>query len=99
MLARWNQRLPVVVLGRSTGNATDAVRLDDHGGMRVLVEHLIELGHRDIWLIEATGQRSGAERGERATARRWPPRGSPATRGCFPATSPTAAASRWPSGC
>nr|WP_300146654.1 LacI family DNA-binding transcriptional regulator [Propionicimonas sp.] len=64
VLGRWNQRLPVVVIGRNTNGLTDVVRLDDNEAIRMLVDHLINLGHRDIWAMEATGRRSGAERAQ-----------------------------------
>lgn len=42
-------RLPVVVVGRRlTADQADVVRTDDAAGMRMAVEHLVGLGHRDI---------------------------------------------------
>lgn len=43
------ERLPVVVVGqRSPHPAVDVVRADDAEGMRLVVDHLVQLGHRRI---------------------------------------------------
>lgn len=42
-------RLPVVVVGRRIAHGdVDAVRTDDVAGMRLAVDHLVDLGHRDV---------------------------------------------------
>ena len=42
-------RIPVVVVGRrATARLADVVRTDDAVGMRLAVDHLVGLGHRDI---------------------------------------------------
>jgi len=46
-------RLPVVVVGRrATARLADVVRTDDAVGMRLAVDHLVGLGHRDIVHID-----------------------------------------------
>ncbi|WP_432512205.1 LacI family DNA-binding transcriptional regulator [Kineococcus sp. SYSU DK001] len=53
-LARLDARAPVVVLGRraragaAPGRGPDVVRASDEVGMRLVVEHLAALGHRDL---------------------------------------------------
>jgi LacI family transcriptional regulator len=46
--------VPVVVLDRKvTGAPVDVVRCDSEGGAHAVVQHLIELGHRDIAVLSA----------------------------------------------
>ena len=52
-LVELDRRAPVVVLGRRPrraggGGGPDVVRASDEVGMRLLVEHLVGLGHRDL---------------------------------------------------
>jgi DNA-binding LacI/PurR family transcriptional regulator len=48
-LTDLGERVPVVVVGRRLGRShVDVVRTSDHHGMRLAVDHLVELGHRDI---------------------------------------------------
>lgn len=48
-IAELAGRLPVVVVGRrATARLADVVRTDDGIGMRLAVDHLVGLGHRDI---------------------------------------------------
>ena len=50
-LADLDRRTPTVVLGRRAragGDGPDVVRASDEIGMRLLVEHLVGLGHRDL---------------------------------------------------
>ena len=57
-LVELQRRTPVVALGRRSrrdgeGRGPDVVRASDEIGMRLLVEHLVGLGHRD--LLHVTG--------------------------------------------
>jgi DNA-binding LacI/PurR family transcriptional regulator len=44
--------LPVVAIGKHTGTDIDVVRAADDLGVAQAVEHLVELGHRDITFID-----------------------------------------------
>ena len=45
--------VPVVVVDRYLHRPdVDAIRVDDQAGMRLAVEHLIGLGHREIWYLD-----------------------------------------------
>jgi DNA-binding LacI/PurR family transcriptional regulator len=63
-LAELGRRLPAVVVGREvTDPSLDVVRTADDVGMRLAVDHLVSLGHRDIVHIDGG-------RGHKAAARR-----------------------------
>jgi DNA-binding LacI/PurR family transcriptional regulator len=48
-LARYASQVPVISLLRDdVGDSVDSVSSDDHAGIRLAVEHLIGLGHRQI---------------------------------------------------
>lgn len=71
--------VPVAVVSRPMrSSAVDTVNNDDHRGAAITVEHLVELGHRDIWHIDGGTGAGAAERraGYEATMRRFglPPR-------------------------
>ncbi len=58
-------RLPVVWLGeRSVDELVDAVHSDDVAGLRLIVEHLVGLGHRDIAYAGGLGGRVGPDRAD-----------------------------------
>lgn len=58
-------RMPVVWLGeRSSEPRVDAVHSDDDAGVRLVVEHLVALGHRDIAYAGGVGGRVGPDRAE-----------------------------------
>ena len=62
-LAAYAQRLPVVtLLSPAPVGGTDQVRTDDAAGVRAVVEHLVELGHREIVHIDGGGAVSSQER-------------------------------------
>jgi DNA-binding LacI/PurR family transcriptional regulator len=62
-LAEIASRLPVVVVGRRlTSHAADSVRTDDEAGMRLAVEHLVTLGHRDIAHVDGGSTVKSADR-------------------------------------
>lgn len=65
-LATAISRVPVVWLGeRSAGSgAVDAVHSDDVEGVRLVVEHLVGLGHRDIAYAGGLGGRVGPDRAQ-----------------------------------
>jgi DNA-binding LacI/PurR family transcriptional regulator len=72
-LGELDRRLPVVVVGRPVrGAGVDVVRADDAQGAGLVVDHLAELGHRDIAYID--GGRgaisAGRRRGYEAAVRR-----------------------------
>lgn len=65
-------RVPTVLVGKRTDSAhLDSVRDDDRAGAEAVVDHLVELGHRDIAHIHAgeaagaIGRREGYERAMR----------------------------------
>lgn len=52
-LAALARRVPVVAVGRRIDGADiDVVRSADHKGVRQAVDHLVELGHRDIAYVD-----------------------------------------------
>lgn len=58
-------RLPIVWLGEKSPEArADNVRVDDVTGLRLAVEHLIELGHRDIAYVGGDAGIVGRDRAE-----------------------------------
>jgi DNA-binding LacI/PurR family transcriptional regulator len=58
-------RMPVIWLGeRSVEPRVDAVHSDDVAGLRLLVEHLVGLGHRDIAYAGGLGGRVGPDRAD-----------------------------------
>jgi len=59
---RTPDRVPVVVVGCHEGSGLDVVRSDEERGVRDAVHHLVELGHRRIACIEATGHQGGLAR-------------------------------------
>lgn len=66
--------VPVAVVSRPMrSSAVDTVNNDDHRGAAIAVEHLVELGHRDIWHIDGGTGAGAAERraGYEATMRRF----------------------------
>lgn len=59
------QRVPLVAVGRDVrGLSESCIVMDNTGGMRLIVEHLLSLGHRHLAYI------SGAERQQDAVERR-----------------------------
>lgn len=55
--------LPVVWLGERVDDpAVDAVRSDDTTGLRLAVEHLVGLGHREVAFAGGLGRRAGPDR-------------------------------------
>jgi DNA-binding LacI/PurR family transcriptional regulator len=57
------ERVPVVVVGRRLGRSTaDVVRTSDHHGMRLAVDHLVGLGHRDIVHLDGGGSPKAPDR-------------------------------------
>lgn len=60
-LARLADEVPVVVVARPvSAESIDVVRIDDRGGVRLLVEHLVGLGHERIVLVDG-GRAPGSE--------------------------------------
>jgi DNA-binding LacI/PurR family transcriptional regulator len=57
--------LPVALLGERTDLAVvDNVHVDDVGGLRLVVEHLAALGHRDITYLGGQEGRAGSDRAD-----------------------------------
>lgn len=72
-LADLAGRLPVVVVARGVRAAgVDVVRTDDTAGGRLAVQHLVDLGHRDLVHVDGAAAAGAAERrrGYRAAMRR-----------------------------
>jgi DNA-binding LacI/PurR family transcriptional regulator len=72
-LAALASHVPVIAVGRRfRGLNVDAIHTDDFQGVRLGVEHLVELGHRAIAHIDggAMPGASGRRRGYRTTMRR-----------------------------
>ncbi|MEG3615365.1 LacI family DNA-binding transcriptional regulator [Isoptericola haloaureus] len=62
-LAEAGERVPVVWLGEWVeGRPVDNVHVDEVEGLRLAVEHLTGLGHRDIAYVGETGTRLGRHR-------------------------------------
>jgi DNA-binding LacI/PurR family transcriptional regulator len=62
------RRLPVVFIDRSPGRRFAAVDLDEEGGTRAVVEHLLALGHRRLGIVTldaGNGRNSGPIDAER----------------------------------
>ena len=75
-LTTLGEQIPVVVVGRRLRSTTlDVVRTADDHGVAAAVEHLVELGHRDIAFVDggqgtiATDRRSGYLRAMRRHGR------------------------------
>ncbi len=62
-LGDLGEQLPVVVIGKQTAADIDVVRAADDLGVAQAVEHLVELGHRDIAFVDG-------DKGPIATLRR-----------------------------
>ena len=61
--ALQRRRLPTVFVDERPARSFAAVDLDEEGGTRAVVEHLLDLGHRDFGIVTlscGTDQRSGA---------------------------------------
>ncbi|GAA2069526.1 LacI family DNA-binding transcriptional regulator [Streptomyces albiaxialis] len=54
--------VPTVLLNDRTRGAVGSVAVDDYAAAHLAVSHLIELGHRDIGLLQVDGPRSRADR-------------------------------------
>lgn len=79
VLERWGHTLPVVLLNCGAGcRDFDAIAVDNYGGARALVRHLLGLGHRRVALIGGPAQNLDA----RDRARGW--RDALAEAGCAP---------------
>ncbi|MBT0768555.1 LacI family DNA-binding transcriptional regulator [Kineosporia sp. J2-2] len=64
-LAAACELLPVVWLGERAGRTdVDNVHVDEAGGLRLAVRHLVELGHRDIEYVGGLGGTVGADRAQ-----------------------------------
>ncbi|GAA4861146.1 LacI family DNA-binding transcriptional regulator [Saccharopolyspora cebuensis] len=62
-LATVSQQVPVVEIGQRTGAAgADSVRTSDSEGIRLAVDHLVELGHREIVHVDGGELPGAAER-------------------------------------
>lgn len=60
--------IPLVVANRSMGQELDWVSSDDEQGIALAVEHLVELGHRDVVFATSAGAAGADERNEGFTA-------------------------------
>jgi DNA-binding LacI/PurR family transcriptional regulator len=72
-LDELDARVPVVVVGRRVGpTLADVVRTSDPQGMRLAVDHLADLGHRDIVHVDGGRKPKSADRrrGYRAAMQR-----------------------------
>ena len=54
--------VPLVVVGHHEGAEVDVVRSDEARGVRDAVQHLVDLGHRRIACVEASGHQGGLAR-------------------------------------
>lgn len=64
-LGELTERMPVVVVGRRLeAPVADAVRTDDHAGLRLAVDHLVGLGHRRITHVDGGSPVKAADRVE-----------------------------------
>lgn len=62
-LSRFAQRLPTLLVARRTDlPGVGVVRSDDTAGIRLAVDHLVELGHRRIAHIDGAGAPGSADR-------------------------------------
>lgn len=58
-----SSRIPTALLGEwSDGGLSDNVHVDDDEGLRVVIQHLVELGHRDIAYAGGEGGIVGRDR-------------------------------------
>ena len=72
-LSALGERLPVVVLGqRARSRAVDVIRTEDGAGVQLAVDHLAELGHREIVHVDGARGPGAADRrnGYRTAMRR-----------------------------
>ncbi|WAC56392.1 LacI family DNA-binding transcriptional regulator [Gordonia sp. SL306] len=62
-LAAFSARLPVIVVARGTGvDSVGVVRSDDTAGIGLAVNHLVDLGHREILHVDGGDAPGAAER-------------------------------------
>jgi len=71
-LAALGRQVPIVVVGRRTDAPVDVVRTSDDIGLRLAVDHLVGLGHRDVVHLDGGQGTIAADRrrGYRAAMRR-----------------------------